>query len=126
VPATDDATQTLMPGAAGGAYAMNAKMKNTSLATKFIDFMASPEAMNLYVSATGSLPAIPNNAFHTDPALQSFIDYQKAGKTVPFMDQLWPNPKVQQAHFTGVQNMLSGKADPAKVLQEMDQAYREK
>jgi raffinose/stachyose/melibiose transport system substrate-binding protein len=126
VPATDDAAQTLMPGAAGGAYAMNAKTKNTGLATKFIDFMASPEAMNRYVSATGSLPAIPNTAFHADPALQPFIDYQKAGRTVPFMDQLWPNPKVQQAHFTGVQNMLAGKADPAKVLHEMDQAYREK
>jgi raffinose/stachyose/melibiose transport system substrate-binding protein len=126
VAATDDPAQTLMPGAAGGAYAMNAKTKNTGLATKFIDFLATPEAMNLYVSATGSLPAMPNDAFRADPALRPLIDYQKAGRTVPFMDQLWPNPKVQQAHFTGVQNMLSGKADPEKVLREMDTAYRQK
>jgi hypothetical protein len=39
------------------------------------------------------------------------------------MDQLWPNPKVQQAHFTGVQNLFAGKSDVAAVLKQMDQAY---
>ncbi len=126
VPATDDPAQTRMPGAAGGAYALNARSKKTALATRFIDFMATPEAMNLYASATGNLPAVPNPGFKADPALQPLIEYQKAGKTVPFMDQLWPNPKVQQVHFTGVQDMFSGKADPAAVLRKMDQAYRAK
>lgn len=124
VPATDDPAQTRMPGAAGGAYALNAKSKKTALATRFVDFLATPEAMDLYAGATGNLPAVPNAAFHADPALQPLIDYQKAGKTVPFMDQLWPNPKVQQAHFTGVQDMFSGTAAPAAVLRKMDQAYR--
>jgi raffinose/stachyose/melibiose transport system substrate-binding protein len=42
------------------------------------------------------------------------------------MDQLWPNPKVQQAHFTGVQNLFAGKSDVAAVLKQMDQAYTQK
>jgi raffinose/stachyose/melibiose transport system substrate-binding protein len=126
VPATDDADQTRMPGAAGGAFAMNAKARNPGLATRFVDFLATPEAMNLYAGATGNLPGIPNDQFRLDPTLQSLVDFQKAGKTVPFMDQLWPNPKVQQAHFTGVQNMFAGKADPATVLRQMDAAYKEK
>jgi raffinose/stachyose/melibiose transport system substrate-binding protein len=123
VPATDNASQTEMPGAAGGAYAENAKAKNRALATKFIDFLATPTAMNLYANATGNLPAVPNAQFTVDPVLQPLVDYQKAGKTVPFMDQLWPNPVVQQVHFTGVANMFSGKATPEQVLKQMDQAY---
>ncbi len=108
VPATDDPGQTRMPGAAGGAFALNAKAKNPDLAGKFIDFLATPEAMNLYANATGNLPSIPNDQFKLDPTLQPLVDFQKAYKTVPFMDQLWPNPKVQQAHFTGVQDMFAG------------------
>jgi raffinose/stachyose/melibiose transport system substrate-binding protein len=119
LPATDNAADTRMPGAAGGAFALNAKAKNKDLASKFIDFLATPQAMNLYAGATGNLPSIPNAQFKADPALQPLIDFQKAGKTVPFMDQLWPNPKVQQAHFTGVQNLFAGKADPAAVLKKM-------
>ena len=126
VPATDDPGQTRMPGAAGGAFALNAKARNRDMALKLIDFMGTPQAMNLYAAATGNLPGIPNDLFKLDPALQPLVDFQKAGKTVPFMDQLWPNPKVQQAHFTGVQNMFAGKSDPAAVLREMDKAYQEK
>ncbi|MFD0687791.1 ABC transporter substrate-binding protein [Actinomadura fibrosa] len=126
LPATDDAAETRMPGAAGGAFAMNAKAKNPDLASKFIDFLATPKAMNLYAQATGNLPSFPNDQYKAEPALQPLVDFQKAGKTVPFMDQLWPNPKVQQAHFTGVQNLFAGKADPAEVLKEMDETYQQK
>ncbi|SEG85577.1 raffinose/stachyose/melibiose transport system substrate-binding protein [Thermomonospora echinospora] len=124
VPATDDSDETRMPGAAGGAFALNAKAKNPELASKFIDFLATPEAMNAYAGATGNLPSIPNDQFKHDPALQPLVDFQKAGKTVHFMDQLWPNPKVQQTHFTGVQNLFAGKADPDTVLRQMDEAYQ--
>ncbi|GII56005.1 ABC transporter substrate-binding protein [Planotetraspora thailandica] len=126
VPATDNADETRMPGAAGAGFAQNAKAKNPELASKLIDFMATPEAMNLYAGATGTLPSIPNDQFKVDPALQPLVDFQKEGKTVPFMDQLWPNPKVQQAHFTGIQDLFADKADPDTVLQQMDQAYKEK
>jgi raffinose/stachyose/melibiose transport system substrate-binding protein len=126
LPATDNPADTRMPGAAGGAFALNTQARNPDLASRFVDFLATPEAMDLYAGATGNLPSIPNARFTADPALQPLIDFQKAGRTVPFMDQLWPNPKVQQAHFTGVQNLFAGKADPAKVLRQMDEAYAQK
>ena len=37
--------------------------------------------------------------------LSTFINDDR---TVPFMDQLWPNPKVQQTMFTGLQEIFSG------------------
>jgi raffinose/stachyose/melibiose transport system substrate-binding protein len=123
VPATGNPAQTEMPGAAGGSYAESAKAKNKELVTKFMEFLGTAQAMNLYAAATGNLPAIPNAQFKMDPALQPLVNFLEAGKTVPFMDQLWPNPTVQQAHFTGVVNMLTGKATPEQVLKQMDQAY---
>jgi raffinose/stachyose/melibiose transport system substrate-binding protein len=54
------------------------------------------------------------------------VAFQKAGKTYPFPDQLWPNPKVQQAHLVGLQNIFAGKGSVADMLAAMDKAYHSK
>ena len=67
----------------------------------------------------------PATAAHTpSPALATLIQFEKKGKTVPFMDQLWPNAKVQADHFAGVRELFDGKATPAQVLQQMDAACK--
>ncbi|GAA5072778.1 extracellular solute-binding protein [Thermocatellispora tengchongensis] len=124
LPATDNPDETRMPGAAGGAYAVNAKSPNKELALKFVDFLAEPANMNAYATVANAAPAIPNDSFTPDAAFQTLIDHQQAGKTATFMDQLWPNPKVQQVHLTGVQDLFSGKATPDEVLAEMDETYK--
>lgn len=124
LPANDNPADTKMPGAAGGAYAVNAKSGKKDLAAKFIDFMAEPSNMNLYAQKGNAGPALPNDSFKADPAFQTLLTYQQQDKTVPFMDQLWPNPKIQQVHLTGVQELFSGKSSPEKVLGEMDATYK--
>jgi raffinose/stachyose/melibiose transport system substrate-binding protein len=124
LPATDNPADTRMPGAAGGAYAVNAKSGKKALGEKFIDFMAEPQNMNLYASKDSAAPALPNDTFRPDPAFAPLLAYQKENRTVPFMDQLWPNPKVQQVHLSGVQDLLSGRADPDSVLKQMDSTYK--
>lgn len=126
LPATDDTVQTRMPGAASATFAVNAKTKHKEQALKFLNFLAQPDTMNTWATTGGSLPAFPNSSFSAGPELAQFIDFQKAGKTVPFPDQLWPNPNVQNVHLTGVQDMFSGKAKPADVLAKMDEAYAKK
>jgi raffinose/stachyose/melibiose transport system substrate-binding protein len=126
LPATDDPSQTRMPGAVSGTFAVNAKTKHKDLALRLLTFMSQTGTMNLWATTGGSLPAFPNDAFTAGPELASFIDYQKSGKTVPFMDQLWPNPTVQATHLTGVQDLFSGKSKPADVLAQMDAAYQKK
>ena len=54
------------------------------------------------------------------------MQYQRTGRTYPFPDQLWPNPKVQEAHLTGLQDIFSGKGTVAQMLAAMDKAYRSK
>lgn len=123
LPATDNAADTRMAGAAGSTYAVTTKAKNKDLAYKFMDYLQSPEGMNLYATAQKALPAVPNDQFKVDPALSSLQQYQKDGKTDPFMDQNWPNPRVQQTLFQVAQDLLAGKTDAQTALKQMDTAY---
>jgi raffinose/stachyose/melibiose transport system substrate-binding protein len=124
LPATDDPSKTLVPAAAGAGYGVNAKAKNEKLALEFVNFVMSPEGMNLFTEKQGSLPTLPDTGHKTDPALAELSTFIGADRTVPFMDQLWPNPKVQQTMLSGLQEILSKQSTPKEVLDEMDADYK--
>lgn len=124
LPGTDNPAEFVMPAAAGAGYAVNAKTKNKDLALKFVDYVMSPEGMNLFVKKQGGLPSIADTGFTADPSLAELTKYIDENRTVPFMDQLWPNPKVQQTMLSGIQQMFSGKSTPDKVLSAMDTDYK--
>jgi raffinose/stachyose/melibiose transport system substrate-binding protein len=123
LPATNSAADTRMPGAPSAAFAVNAKTKNPE-AMKFMNFLASPVAQNAFAKASGNLPAYAPATYKADPSLSVFVRYLREGKTNPFMDQLWPNPKVQAAHLSGLQSFFAGKSTMAQVLASMDDAYK--
>jgi len=124
LPATDDPATFLMPAAAGAGYGVNAKAKNKELALKFITFVMSPEGMKTFNEAQGSLPTLAGAGTTVDPGLTELTTYVKDNKTVPFMDQLWPNAKVQQTMLSGLQEIFSNQSTPDKVLSAMDQDYK--
>ncbi|MDX2702092.1 extracellular solute-binding protein [Streptomyces sp. PA03-6a] len=124
LPATDTPSEFLMPAAAGAGYAVNAKAKNKDLALKFVDFVMSPEGMNLFVKKQGGLPALSDTGFTADASLTELSTFLSDDRTVPFMDQLWPNPKVQQTMLSGLQEIFSAQSTPDKVLQAMDADYK--
>ncbi|MFD9324691.1 ABC transporter substrate-binding protein [Streptomyces sp. NPDC060065] len=124
LPATDDPSQTLIPAAAGAGYGVNAKAKNPELALKFVNFVMSPEGMNLFVKKQGGLPSLPDTGYSVDPSLAELSTFIASDRTVPFMDQLWPNAKVQQTMLSGLQEIFSGQSTPEKLLDEMDTDYK--
>ncbi|WP_381793111.1 ABC transporter substrate-binding protein [Streptomyces niveus] len=124
LPATDDPGGFLMPAAAGAGYGVNAKAKNKELALKFVDFVMSPEGMNVFTGKQGSLPSLPDTGHAADPALSELTTFINDDRTVPFMDQLWPNAKVQQTMLSGLQEIFSGQTNAAAVLKDMDTDYR--
>ena len=124
LPATDDPSATIVPAAAGAGYGVNAKAKNKDLALKFVDFVMSPEGMNLFVKKQGGLPSLPDTGYAVDPSLTELSKFIRADRTVPFMDQLWPNPKVQQTMLSGLQEIFSDQSTPEKLLKEMDADYK--
>src|SRR5689334_2909654 len=101
LPATDDPASFLMPGAAGAGYGINAKAKNKDLALKFVTFVMSPQGMSVFNKKQGSLPSLPDAGSAVDPALADLSTFITGNRTVPFMDQLWPNAKVQQDMLSG-------------------------
>ncbi|MEU1518439.1 extracellular solute-binding protein [Streptomyces sp. NPDC005811] len=124
LPATDDPAQTLVPAAAGAGYGINAKAKNPELALKFVNFVMSPEGMNLFVKKQGGLPTLPDTGYRADPSLTELSTFITTDRTVPFMDQRWPNAKVQQTMLSGLQEIFSGQSTPEKLLKEMDTDYK--
>ncbi|MEU9288276.1 extracellular solute-binding protein [Streptomyces sp. NPDC048275] len=124
LPATDDPSETLIPAAAGAGYGVNAKAKNEELALKFVNFVMSPEGMNLFAKKQGSLPSLPDTGYSVDPSLVELSKFIGSDRTVPFMDQLWPNAKVQQTMLSGLQEIFSGQSTPEKLLDEMDTDYK--
>ena len=124
LPATDTPADTLMPAAAGAGYGVNAKAKNKELALKFVDFVMSPQGMNLFVTKLGGVPSLADTGFAVDPSLTEVATFINGNRTVPFMDQLWPNAKVQQTMLTGLQEIFSRRSTPDKVLGAMDADYK--
>ncbi|WP_371570061.1 ABC transporter substrate-binding protein [Streptomyces canus] len=124
LPATDEPSTTLIPAAAGAGYGVNAKARNGELALKFVNFVMSPQGMNLFVKKQGGLPSLPDTGVAVDPSLTELSTFIKANRTVPFMDQLWPNAKVQQTMLSGLQEIFSGQSTPDKLLTEMDADYK--
>lgn len=124
LPATDDPSATLIPAAAGAGYGVNAKAKNKELALKFVNFVMSPKGMNLFVKKQGSLPSLPDTGHEVDPSLSELSTFIHKDRTVPFMDQLWPNAKVQQTMLSGLQEIFSGQSTPRELLRDMDTAYK--
>jgi raffinose/stachyose/melibiose transport system substrate-binding protein len=124
LPATDDPASFIMPGAAGAGYGVNAKAKNRDLALKFVNFVMSPDGMKVFNQKQGSLPALADTGSAVDPALADVAKFINDGRTVPFMDQLWPNPKVQQTMLAGIQQIFSGQSTPDKMFAAMDADYK--
>jgi raffinose/stachyose/melibiose transport system substrate-binding protein len=124
LPATDDPSTEFMPAAAGAGYGVNAKTKNKELALKFVNYVMSAAGMTIFNTKQGSLPALPNTGYTVDPSLTVLTTFINSGKTVPFMDQLWPNAKVQQTMLSGIQEIFSGQSTPDKMLAAMDADYQ--
>ncbi|HKT00881.1 MAG TPA: extracellular solute-binding protein [Rugosimonospora sp.] len=124
LPATDSPDQTLMPAAAGAGYGINAKAKNKDLALRFITYVMSPAGMSVFNKKQGSLPSLPDAGSTVDPTLTELTTFINGNRTVPFMDQLWPNAKVQQTMLSGIQEIFSGQSTTDKMLAAMDADYR--
>jgi len=124
LPATDDTNAQFMPAAAGAGYGVNAKTKNKELALKFVNYVMSPEGMTVFNKKQGSLPSLPDTGYAIDPSLTVLSTFINSGRTVPFMDQLWPNAKVQQTMLSGIQEIFSGQSTPDKMFAAMDADYK--
>jgi len=125
-PANDAGTDLKIPAGLGAGYGVSANSKHPAEAKKFIAFLAQPENAATYAKENIQLPLTGGDNADINPLLTPFVPFVKSGKTVPFMDQQWPNPKVQPAHFAGVQELAAGDTDINGLLKKLDDAYQQK
>jgi len=125
VPATNNADDTWMASGTLRGLAVNAATQNPVAATAFIDFMMRPEIMGQFATTAGAIPALPVDTFEPNAVQQVVLDFRAAGRTVPLVDQLWPNPRVQQSLIAGIQAQFSKETDAAGVTASMDEAFKQ-
>src|SRR3954468_4423775 len=125
-PAADSADALQIPAGMCAGLAASASGKHVDQAKKFIDWIGKPENMATFSKATFSIPLVGAESADVDPVLKPFTPFLAANKTVPFMDQQWPNAKVQPAHFAGIQELVAGKTDISGLLKQLDEAYNQK
>jgi raffinose/stachyose/melibiose transport system substrate-binding protein len=125
-PAADSADSLQIPAGMCAGLAASANGKHLAEAKKFIDWLGKPENMATFSKATSSIPLVGAASADSDPVLKPFTPFLAANKTVPFMDQQWPNAKVQPAHFAGIQELVAGKTDVPGLLKQLDEAYNQK
>jgi raffinose/stachyose/melibiose transport system substrate-binding protein len=125
-PAADSADALKIPAGVDAGIAASAKGKHLAEAKKFIEWLGRPENMASFSKATYSIPLVGADPAKTDALLKPFAPFMATNKTVPFMDQQWPNAKVQPAHFAGVQELVAGKTNVSGLLKNLDEAYQQK
>jgi raffinose/stachyose/melibiose transport system substrate-binding protein len=125
-PASDDPDTLKIPAGVGAGIGASAKGKHLAEAKKFIEWLGEPAQMAMFSKATFSIPLVGADKGSIDPMLEPFAPFLTQNRTVPFMDQQWPNAKVQPAHFAGVQELVAGKTDVDGLLEQLDEAYKQK
>jgi raffinose/stachyose/melibiose transport system substrate-binding protein len=125
-PAADSADALQIPAGVDAGLAASANGKHLAEAKKFLAWLGQPQQMSTFSNLTFSIPLVGADPAKVDPLLRPFTSFISANKTVPFMDQEWPNAKVQPAHFAGVQDLIAGKTNIPGLLKKLDQAYQQK
>ncbi|WP_424860571.1 ABC transporter substrate-binding protein [Streptomyces sp. MMS24-I29] len=122
-PGNDDAADQWIPAGVVVGLGVSAHSRRAASAKAFVEFLGRQENVDRWARSVAAIPFRRGPATRVDPVLEEFLPLIDAGRAVPFMDQNWPNPEVQPAHFAAVQDLLAGKTDVDGALGRMDKAY---
>ncbi|MVA74709.1 extracellular solute-binding protein [Auraticoccus sp. F435] len=124
LPATDDPAETRLSTGVGVTLSMNAKAADPEAAKKFLEFMATPQVQSVYATASKASPGLEvDDSYSGTQADEVVLAATEQGMVAQWPDQTWPNPRVQQAHFEGVQALFAGTQTVDGLVAELDAAY---
>ena len=103
---------------------INAASKKKDAAGDFVEWLATPEAQEIYYEASGELPISSYKDMDLSDTIYSpVVDLLAEGSYTPLPNNIWPNPSVYEALQVGVQGLLTGQKTIDQVLQDMDNAW---
>jgi raffinose/stachyose/melibiose transport system substrate-binding protein len=126
VPGATAASQSYWCGAPTEGWAINAKSKNLPGALKFLEFLASPEALKLYGSQSGQIITTTNVTTPVAPEL-TLCGKAARASTYYYTGISWPAPiadalgTVANAQF---ELLIQGKVTPAQLEANMQAAMK--
>lgn len=124
-PATDKADELKIAAGISAGLGVSAKTQKMAAAKAFVKWLGEPAQMGSFAKGGYAVPLV-STGDPVDPLVEPFVPYVKENKAFPFMDQEWPNAKVQPVHFAGIQELFAGKKNVQQLLADMDKAYRQK
>ena len=103
---------------------INAASEKKDAASDFVEWLATPEAQEIYYEASGELPISSYKDMDLSETIYSpVVDLLAEGAYTPLPNNIWPNPAVYEALQVGVQGLLTGQKTIDQVLQDMDAAW---
>jgi raffinose/stachyose/melibiose transport system substrate-binding protein len=125
VPGVNKGT-TYWTGAASPGYAINAKAKNPETALKFLQFLASEEAIEVFGTASGSITTTSNYTPTFPEGLVNAAEGARSGRIYLGVVH-WPRHAEDLATVlkTGVQQVIRGSFKPQQVLAAMDKKLKQ-
>lgn len=100
--------------------------ENKEAAQAFLDWVASPEGVQVFSDVSGQLPVTGFADLDlSDTVYAPVADLLTAGSFSPLPNIIWPNAEVYDALSTGVQGLLTGQKTVDAVLADMDAAWGE-
>ncbi|MGD0808608.1 MAG: extracellular solute-binding protein [Acidimicrobiales bacterium] len=127
VPGATAASQRFWCGAPTEGWAINSKTKNLPGALKFLEFLASPEALKLYGSSSGQIITTNNVMTPVAPQLSLCATAARAS-TYYYTGIAWPAPIADalgndaNAQF---ELLVAGKTTPAKLEAYLQSAVKQ-
>lgn len=123
-PTSNDPNERYLAVADSNGFGVNKNAENKDLALKFVEFIGSPEAQNLFADAAKGAPSLPNDSFEASSDNQkTIVEYQQAGKIAAWPDQEWPGPEVVQSVDLIIQGLADGSITPEDGVAKMDEAW---
>lgn len=114
-------SEPYLAGAANPGFAINAKAKNPEAAEKFLTFMSSPEAVELYQKQAGAITVTKDYVPEIDPALDPILEDIRDGKLyLPMISWKRSEDVLLVEGIAQVQLLVQGQATAEQVAAALD------
>jgi len=110
-----------LPGAASPGYAINSATENVDAATAFLEFLSSPEGVELYNAQSSAITTTSNFDPVLDDSLEAIVPDVRDGNV--YLAQIaWPRSQdvLNTEAIARIQEMILGQISPEGVAQAMD------
>ncbi|CAM4317516.1 extracellular solute-binding protein [Paenibacillus alkaliterrae] len=119
--------QEYYSGAPNVGFAVNSKSKNQEAALKFVEYLSTPEGLELFEKGTGQIITVNGYESKVHPALEkAYKEGLLAGKFyLPMVS--WPRHQeaLRNQMVVSVQDLLVGKGSMGDVTKALDQKLKE-